>query len=279
MSAGAARRGLGEIALRLGLSTAAFYGKRETEEAAALLSDMDLDCCEVFLETYSEYTPAFARRVRAALGGLPVHSVHPMGTQFEPALFGKSARQRADARKVLEDVLTVGEALGAKVYVFHGLPDHARSGEGPRVATHLDALRDLCARAADHGMVLGWENVWWCRMSTPAHAAQVRAGLPQARFVLDIKQALRAEEDPLAFVPAMGDALVNLHLCDADATGALCLPGRGTYGFTALFSALAAGGYEGPALLEPYASLFDEPGELRQALAALRGAMAAARIE
>ena len=35
--------------MQLGLSTAAYYGRYETEEAASRIAQLPLDCCEVFL--------------------------------------------------------------------------------------------------------------------------------------------------------------------------------------------------------------------------------------
>ena len=259
--------------MRLGMSTAAYYGRMETEEAGALLADLPLDCCEVFLQCASEYTAAFGAEVRRALGGLRVHSIHPTGTQFEGALFGRSARQRADALRVFEGVLAAGRALGAGVYVFHGIPDIHRRGTGPNLQAIADVAHELCACARGYGISLAWENVWWCQMSRPEHAAMVRDAAPEARFVLDIKQALHIGLDPLEFLPVMGDRLVNVHVCDIDANGALCLPGQGAVDFGALFCALRAHGYDGPVMLEPYAHLFSEQSEIEAALAALRAAL------
>ena len=76
-------------AMQLGLSTAAFYGRWETEESAAQMARWGVDCVEVFLETYSEYTRAFGTQVRRALCGIPCTSIHPQGTQFENGLTGR----------------------------------------------------------------------------------------------------------------------------------------------------------------------------------------------
>ena len=76
--------------MKLGMSSAVFYGYLETEDAAAALKDYGLQTCEVFLETHSEYSPAFGQTVRERLRGLPCVSVHPKGTQFEPDIFGQS---------------------------------------------------------------------------------------------------------------------------------------------------------------------------------------------
>ena len=83
--------------MKIGLSTAAFYGKWEVEEAAALLGRYGAECAEVFLQTRSEYTREFARLVRKNLNGVPCTSVHPFGTAFENEFFARSTRQRADA--------------------------------------------------------------------------------------------------------------------------------------------------------------------------------------
>ncbi|MFR5786378.1 MAG: hypothetical protein ACLUHE_04135 [Christensenellales bacterium] len=42
--------------MKIGLSTAAFYGKWEVEEAAAHLRGYGAECAEVFFQTRSEYT-------------------------------------------------------------------------------------------------------------------------------------------------------------------------------------------------------------------------------
>ncbi len=260
------------MALLIGLTTAAYYGRLETEEAGALLSTMNLDCCEVFLECGSEYGAEFGGIVKRVLGALPARSVHPLGTQFESALFGRSPRQRADALQTFERVLAAGQVLGAGTYVFHGIPDLHRRGISPNMKAHADTVRLLCERARAFGMRFAWENVWYCQMSRPEHAAEVRQAVPEISFVLDIKQSLHIGIDPLDFLPVMADRLVNVHVCDVDASGALCLPGQGEFDFVALFRALRAQGYEGPVILEPYAHLFSRQEEIEAALGVLRKA-------
>lgn len=75
--------------MKIGLSTAAFYGKWEVEEAAALLGRYGAECAEVFLQTRSEYAREFARLVRKNLNGVPCTSVHPFGTAFENEFFAR----------------------------------------------------------------------------------------------------------------------------------------------------------------------------------------------
>ena len=261
----------------LGLSTAAFYGRWETEEAAGEISRLPLDCAEVFLQAPSEYTRAFARMTRERLCGVACTSVHPLGTQFESQMFSRSPRQRRDAFDVFRRVLDAGEELGARVYVHHGRYTPQLAPLPWNLQANLDVLGLMSEEAAQRGMVVGWENVYWCQLTTPQRALEAAGACGHVAFTLDIKQAMRAGCDPLAFVEAMGGRLCNVHVCDWDASGRLCLPGEGVFDFDALFSALSAAGYEGPVIAEPYLALITSGEALMRSIAFLRERMAAAR--
>lgn len=239
--------------MKLGMSSAVFYGYLETEDAAADLKDYGLDACEVFLETPSEYGAAFGQLVRERLGGLPCVSVHPKGTQFEPDIFGQSARQHRDAMEIFRRVCAAGQALGARWYVFHGV-SAIRAHRPPAQLYRLaENLAEMAAAARDHGMEVLWENVSWCAMRTPEDVAQVRSLLPEQGFVLDLKQARQVGCDPFEMIDAMGDRLRHLHMLDWTSSGELVLPGEGVMDFARLFRRLQQTGYQGAAILEPYA--------------------------
>lgn len=259
--------------MKLGMSTAAFYGRWETEEAVAYLASLPLDCAEVFLQTYSEYDRAFAAQAAACLHGLPCENVHPLGTQFENGMFSRSPRQRRDAMDLFRRVLDAAAVLGARRYVYHGRYN-PREGTIPWDAQkNADVLGPMCEEAAARGMQIAWENVSWCQLREEACVREARAMLPQVRFTLDIKQARRAGRDPLSMARAMGEALVNVHVCDWDAEGRLCLPGEGCFDFGALFAHLAGVGYAGPVILEPYLALVKSEAALLSAVAFLREKM------
>lgn len=261
--------------MKIGLSTAAYYGKFETEDAAEhIRRRFDLDCVEVFLETGSEYSAQFASTVKARLDGLPVTSVHPMDTSYENSLFGRSPRQRADAMALVRGVLDAAQTLGAGIYVYHG--NHSAKGTPiePNFVRYRDGLTQMCREAKQRGVRICWENVWWCVMSTPERAEMVRDLYPDIGFVLDVKQAMQGGHDAKAFIPVMGKRLMNIHVVDYDERGRLCLPGQGTYDFRRFFAALRDVGYDGPVILEPYATMFERDEELEAAIAYLRAAMA-----
>ena len=65
--------------MKIGLSSAAYYGQLETDDAAAHIAELPLDTCEVFLETPSEYTTDFTFRMRYNMNNFPVTSARAVG--------------------------------------------------------------------------------------------------------------------------------------------------------------------------------------------------------
>lgn len=235
--------------MRIGLSSAAFYGMMETEDAAQHLSAYAPDCCEVFLETASEYNSAFGQLAASKLEGLPCVSIHAKGTQFEPDLFGASPRQRWDALQILAGALDAGKALGAKYYVFHG-PASPAGRIFPQGIRQLETIfPQMQAQAAARNLEILWENVSWAALQTPEDCRVLLDRLPDLRFVLDIKQCMRAKVSPLAMMAAMGRHIAHVHVLDWQEDGTLCLPGQGCFDFPDFFHRLQDLGYAGDIIL------------------------------
>ena len=256
--------------MKLGLSTAAFYGRFETEDAADHMQLFPLDTCEVFLETFSEYTPSFARLVREKLRNLRCTSVHPKGTGFEGELFAQSWRQRQDAETTFRRVLECAEILGASYYVFHG-PGVVRGRMHPgQIREVRPVMRALFEEAEVHGVELLWENVSWRTLQTPEDVLELRDMFPDMGFVLDTKQANQSGVDPVDLAKVMGDALKHVHVLDWTGEGQLCLPGKGCMDWGRFLGALGSAGYSGAVILEPYGSMGREDEPLRESLDLLR---------
>jgi len=259
--------------MRLGLSSAAFYGDGETEDQAFRVMDYPVDGVEVFLQTHQEYTAEFGHHVGDILGGMMVLSVHPKGTQFEPELFGRSRRQVEDAFRAFSGVCDAGQALGARYYVFHG-------PGGGAMTIHPRYLYDLPERfarmqsiARERGMEVLWENVSWCALRLPEDVEEVKALIPNIRFTLDIKQAFRAGLPWETMMDAMGKEIAHVHLLDIRPDGGVCLPGEGTVDFGKLFRRLNKLQYQGDVILEPYATETRNPEALVRSIAYLRQEM------
>lgn len=258
--------------MQLGLSTAAFYGRWETEEAAERIAELGFDCAEVFLQSESENTKHFAALVRQKLKDVPCTSVHPLGG-YENYMAGRPARQVRDAFDHFRRILDAGAEMGAKVFVYHGRNTPQLRPLAWNLQWNIEAIAPMCEEAAQRGMVIGWENVCWCQLTEPKRVLEARAALDQVRFTLDIKQAMRAGCDPMEFVYAMGDRLCNVHVCDWDSEGKLCLPGEGIFDFGGLICALEEVGYSGPVIMEPYLVLIQNDEALMRSAAYMRHIM------
>ena len=265
----------------VGVSTASIFNKAMVEDIPAMLSPMGCRVIEVFLNTFSEYRPEFVRLLRRRIedAGLEAYSVHPMSNQFEAQLFSIHPRQKADAFYVYREALNAGRLLGATHYVMHGSPHlggTAKNLEMERITPIFEELLDV---AAEYGITLCLENVSWCFFHAPAFGAELkrRLGDHRLKFVLDIKQAIRSGEDPLAFVEAVGEDLENWHLCDYafDKEGKLSLqmPGRGQCDFKALGTAMANKGYAGPAFVEVYSDMYAGFDELKSSFEYVRSVL------
>ena len=254
------------------MSTAAFYGRWETEEAAAQIARLPLDCAEVFLQSDSENTRGFAALVKKNLGTVACTSVHPLGG-YENHMAGRPARQVRDAFAHFEKVLDAGTALGAKTFVYHGRNTPMLSPLPWNLKWNIEAVTPMCELARRRGMVIGWENVCWCQLTVPERVLEAKEALPQVRFTLDIKQAMRAGCDPIEYVYAMGGQLCNVHVCDWREDGKLCLPGEGIFDFDALMKALCDVGYDGPVIMEPYLALIESDEALLRSIAFMRNKM------
>lgn len=256
--------------MKLGISTACYFQKTMIEDAILDIGAHGVQLCELFLNSFCEYEPDFFSLLldRVNETGIKVYSVHPMSTQFEPQLFSIHPRQRADAWTVYERVLRGARKLNAEVYVMHG-PVHL-SGAAKNISLgHIAPIfRDLSNLARTYGITLTLENVSWCAFRTPEFGRALREALGEdcLKYTLDVKQAVRAGADPLAFVDAVGPDIVNVHLCDVRRDRSdrvsLRMPGQGDFDFAALYDALICAGANAQAIIEVYSDMYENPSAL-----------------
>ncbi|WP_333510403.1 sugar phosphate isomerase/epimerase [Thermoanaerobacterium saccharolyticum] len=260
--------------MEVGISTACFYPDYLTEETIPIIGNMGIKKVEVFLESYSEYDENFCKAMRYDLDryGIEVNSVHAIGTQFEPQLFSATERQRNDASKMLIKVLKAAKILKAKIYVFHGPPvkkDTTPNIDFDKIAKHVDYIADT---SEEYGIKFSWENVYWCWFSYPEFATSIRQAVKSKNvyFTLDIKQAMKSNKDPFEYLKAMGNKLVNIHLCDYDDYGNLYLPGRGSFDFVKLNRELKKLDYNGSIIMEVYRSNYKDIDDLKEGIEYLK---------
>lgn len=268
--------------MRIGLSTATFFGRVLTENALNHIKSLGVDIAEVFLTTFSEYEEDYTRRLAEDKHGVDVYSVHSLNNHYEPELFNIVKRTREDADKLFNKVLQGAENLGASYYTFHG-PSRLKVTEYnldyKRIGTRTE---ELCAKAREYGVQLSYENVSWAFYNSPGFFTLLKEYAPSLKGCLDIKQAMQAyrnkeglkssiqltlhqiedlENYTYQYIDDMGESLVNVHLSDYDAYGKLCPPGKGIFRFNNLVNKLQSIGYNGPMMIELYSgdySSYDE---------------------
>ena len=248
--------------MQVGISTASLFGRFVTEDALKFLSDNGVPCAEVFLESYCEYNDKFGNLLKSVQGGVNVHSVHVLTTQFEPQLYSINKRAQNDSFEWLEKAMSVAKKLGANCYTFHG---GARFKKTPfkmdydRVGEITQRIIDSCAK---FDVSLAYENVHWGYYNYIGFFNELRKRTKGLKATLDIKQARQSNVSYSEFIEEMGEDILTVHLSDIDENGKMCLPGRGITDFNDIFTRLKDKGFNGALLLEVYKSDYTEFKEL-----------------
>ena len=255
--------------MRVGVTTACCYSVMETEDAVVDLQKYGVPCCEVFLETFTEYDPEFGKLIRGRLGGMEAVSIHCRTQHFDADFLGRSERQRKDGYFWLNRALDAGREIGAKIWVYHG-PMVIRGKNRPikHWAADLNRANELAMR---RGLRLCWETVSWCAINSPGRVREAAEHCPDIGFVLDIKQVIETGFGTGEYIAAMGSRLKHVHALDYDANGNYALPGRGITDFAKLRDELLEVGYDGDIILEPYSEQAANEANMRASLDYLRG--------
>ena len=159
-------------------------------------------------------------------------SLHPYTCEIEPnMLFSNYARRVDDYLEYCRYYFTAMQQLGAKVFVLHGNKVPAASVNKDMYFTRFRRLAEL---GESYGVQVAQENVARCTSASLPFLLEMRDALgKQARFVLDIKQAVRSGEDPFAMLRGLNSHIVHVHISDHREYGD-CLPlGKGRFRFDA----------------------------------------------
>lgn len=248
--------------MTIGISTASLYGKLYTEDALRFFAQNNVACAEVFLASFSEYTPAFGETLARAQGDVEVYSIHTLNSQFEPQLFSRSARQKDDAMVIYRQALQIGKRLGARVYVLHGPQQLKYTKYVTDYAFYGQRTSELAEIAREYGIMLTWENVHWTHYNHPRFMRALREYCRAPVYnTLDIKQAAQSGVTVNEYIEDMAGQIKNVHVVDFDETGRLVLPGRGQYDYRALKHALGSS-YDGRVMVEVYDGCYQKPEEI-----------------
>lgn len=250
--------------MRIGISTASYFGKLLTEDAVLEIKETGAPVCEVFLTTYSEYKPAFGDLLKSRAKGIEVHSIHTLNTNFEPQLYNRAERTFRDAEAMFRDTLQTAQKLNAACYTFHGvarLKKKAYQLDYAAVGERTNRLIGICE---EYGVSLCYENVHWAYYAFPGFFKELFRYCPKLCACLDIKQAMQSGADYKKYLEDMGERLRTVHICDYDENGKLTLPGKGIFPFRELFAILRDYPKDLPVLLELYSDDYRDLSEVRR---------------
>ena len=226
---------------------------------------MNIKIAEIFLATFSEYSPHFAQTLLQNKGNLQINSVHVLNTQFEPQLFTTHPRAKEDAFYWLEQALQSAQILNAKYYSFHGIA-RLKKNSTPKdhgdLAPFFDEIMQTCAK---YNVELCLENVHWALYNEPKIFKQIQAKCPTLKGILDVKQARLAGHSYIDYIEDMQDAIAFAHVSDHTPDGKMCLPGKGIFPFDECIKRLLDYGFDGSLIIEVYANDYDKYEELYHA--------------
>lgn len=277
--------------MKIGLSTATFFGKILTEDALDYIKLLNIDIAEVFLTTFSEYEKEFTLQLSQRLNGVEVYSIHSLNNHYEPELFNRVDRTRHDGEKLFDKVIYGGNVLGASYYTFHG-PSRLKVTEYNLDYKRIGArVEELCKRAAEYNIKISYENVSWAFYNSPGFFRKIKNYAPSLYGTLDIKQAMQAyrhlnslssnvaltERDKIdlenytfQYIDDMSNSLSNVHLSDYDEYGKLCAPGQGIFNYDNLIDKLDKSAYKGPLMIELYSRDYESFNEIKDSIEYLK---------
>lgn len=250
--------------MKIGISTAALFPEKHTEDAAKIIKSLGADTAEVFYSTFYEYRPEFSKALAPQIEGLHVNSVHTMPLNFECNLFNGTRRVRGDGFYWLDQVARSAQLLGCKNYTFHGF---VRSGGG---VDDLNFIGERIAEAfnflAGYGVNLCLENTACYAYNRPSFFGEIKRRCAGISGVFDLKQARRSGYPYQAYIADMAGAIAYVHISDVNENGQTCLPGKGICDFYEIFKRLKDSGFDGAVLLEPYRGDYGGYDELKQSV-------------
>ena len=246
--------------MSIGISTACFY-PMETEKALLTLAENGIKTAEIFFNTDSELKNEFLSLLLNIKSryDIKIAAVHPFTSICEPYLFfSEYTRRFYDVLEYYKKYFNAANLLNSKIAVFHGgYKKHHLSEE-----LYVDRLGRLIEEADRQGVILAHENVNLHACADPDFIKMLRMRLPGIRFVMDVKQAVRAGYKPKDISREMGEAIVHVHLSDHTAGESCLLPGKGDYDFYSLFECLRNFGYKGDCMVEVYKAAYRSNTEL-----------------
>lgn len=223
--------------MKVGISTACFYPEQETEAAVRTIKSLGADCAEVFLRTFYEYRPEFAKAVAPDICGVDVNSVRVSPENFEGQLFDVSRRIRGDGFYWLDQIMRSAQLLGAKNYTFRGFSgERVAYGDFDALSGYIRGVTEFCAR---YGVNLCLENACCGLYNRPYIFSELKARCPQLSAVFNLAQARKSGYPYQMYLKDMSGVISHVYLPLDEVTD-----------YTEFFKRLKDAGFGGAVVIE-----------------------------
>ena len=250
-----------------GISTASYYPE-VPEFALKRMAVLGVKAAEVFINAPSELEKPYLRELRriADRGGVRIVSIHPFTSEMEPLLFFSAYERRyQDGLELYKKFFEAANLLGADLLVFHG----DRRQTQRTVEEYCERFQGVMEAGERMGVTVAQENVPRCAAWNPAFFRSMAHCLPEARFVLDVKQSVRAGFSASEMAGAMGRQIAHLHISDRDDASDCLTVGIGNSDLVGLIAQLKSQGFDGAVIEEVYRNSYGTYGELEASYALL----------
>lgn len=255
--------------MKIGISTASLFPEKHSEEAAEIIKELGAETAEIFLSTFYEYRPEFARALAPKIEGLDINSMHTMPLNFEANFFNSTRRVRGDGFYWLDQVARSAQALKCPNYTFHGFV-RAGGAQSDDMGFIGERFSEAYYFARGYNLSLCIENTANYAFNRPDFFTELKSRCKDVYGVFDIKQARRSGYPYQMYIEAMKGAIAYVHLSDVTADGKCCLPDKGIYDFKEIFKRLKGAGFDGNVILEVYRGDFKTFDELKKCMEFLK---------
>ena len=141
--------------------------------------------------------------------------------------------------------------VGADIFVFHG----GKPSSVCNTELYCERYSKLYRLGKEFGVTVAVENVSRCKSGSSAFIKEIKNMLgDEFAFVLDTKQAIRSNENPMRFLDVVGDKIAHVHISDSGEMGDCLLIGKGRFDFRKFFDKLAGYNPDCGVILELYRS-------------------------
>lgn len=247
-----------------GISTACFYPEL-TEKSLLRTADLGFRTAELFFNSPSELGGAILRELAAIRQhyGMEIVSVHPFTSFAEGYIFFSDYERRVtDGLDLYRRYFAAAAQLGARFLVLHG----GKAAKNMPAEFYAERLARVIHAGREFGITVTHENVVHFSCESVGYTKELAALLGDTfHMTLDIKQCVRAGENPFAFIQELGPHIDHVHVSDHGLRGDCLPPGEGDFDFPSLFEQLEATGYRGAYIIELYSSGFSNDRQLLEA--------------